>query len=1428
MSIIRTQLYDKEKRPFYPEVNLKTINGQSLLSDSEEVEDIKIGGGSSNNVEYGYSSVSVGLEDDINTPTYVYSIDNVPVWKNYIFKIESYEDKSKYPYLWMRSKVSENDYVYVYTGTDSGLDIEITKGEISYIYVDGNNKFVNEKNQDLLVHILFNVYYNNELVSLLESNINIDNNKICQEFLDNFNGQFIQYIKDENDYIVGLELTLTGKKVRDTNYNFNNNISINVNGKVAYLRPTIISARSGAVDTNIVTIDLSNDFDQLYCEGNVCVVEQTLNTKAYLYVGNNIKDITLYEISTLESGVIIEDRIVRESVNGVDASVLSINVTAQNGATINSKKIEVLIKIKDVDSNITKNAKFGIMRVNSNTDYDLVVTPTSIIVDRNGEYYQNNIKIGVKESSIGSVYNNIKYEVPNGLKIAYVKDGSFYKILPNKELNIEGSDMPLRSAEFYLCKEDEERYNENFLDYVNVDCLYDANETIVYDLILPYSQLFMDDNGNINDDNIEITINKSIGNEIVSYRNFDENELEGIFVKTSCVCLAGNEQFDTVDTSFFFENGKEMNISIQEIIKDKDINLLEGINVKLMHTYNIDGATEYFTLDVDGIKVNKAAKNSLIVDFTPDMSYFRINESNKTLESNVVEVDVTLLRTDGKKEVIDNISIIDTNDIKDWYSIDDNYNISENTAKVIINIIGEKNIGNNEIKKFTFEITTSDGNKEIKIFSLIPTIENCYYQVEVIPSYISFDSEGNVKGNDGSIVANVYKYEGANITNINEELQDYGMKVIYHYNNDDAIIAPSYSQVTNDTYVKLYKNDKEIHRQYIEITRDGSNGTNGVSKFKSTVFTRNNNEPDRPNGGDYKSPYPTDKDNQGKNIWEDGIPDGESILWASTRTFSSDGNHDASWSDVRQMTDTTNFDVEYSSKKNPNPPINHPNTNEEWSNDTVNAIWMATSICENGEWSDWVVSKIKGENGDDGASYYTKYYYIVKTGEEVPNLGDKDWSEKFPTLLDSNDVVWVKSELWVKTNNSDKKVDGVEPDGPIRFTGPKGEPGESISSTSKIPYPAGIFAANVVYKQTDTTTPYVLYNKEYYILNVDNYKSTNILSNNPVKDTSSWTKMDSFKAIYTDVALIQRGRVGEAVFYNDYMYSANGVNGNSIYDSFSPYNGTTKKNIDTIIKDAYRPSYLVDLNTGEGYYAGGVIRFNKNSAKLGNFIVDENGFTYAEQGSWGYEKNMNKDASVCSLRTYCPYATTINVNLKNGKVPYGTYPLEGRINAKKDTTVKFDNSAKQRFVVDDNNVLTYLTEPKGESDYTVKVINNIKYVNANTGTELVKYTLIFNVSNVVLSQIYMEGDDLRCSISCYSGNDIKTLFYSDQNAMLTYNGNSKYLIELQLSKAIGYFDLSLKGKNNGWLYPSIFNGLEKFIPNELNVMEVTERIEDFN
>ncbi len=134
--------------------------------------------------------------------------------------------------------------------------------------------------------------------------------------------------------------------------------------------------------------------------------------------------------------------------------------------------------------------------------------------------------------------------------------------------------------------------------------------------------------------------------------------------------------------------------------------------------------------------------------------------------------------------------------------------------------------------------------------------------------------------------------------------------------------------------------------------------SDGIGSFVSTVFIRSNSTPATPTGGSYDNPVPTG--------WSDGIPSGTAILWASTCVFRSDGTHD-SWSKPSQMTDTANFDVEYSSVENPSAPAGHPNTNSQWSNTAdKNTIWMATSTCSNGVWSNWSVSKIKGETGGKG------------------------------------------------------------------------------------------------------------------------------------------------------------------------------------------------------------------------------------------------------------------------------------------------------------------------------------------------------------------------------------------------------------------------------------------------------------------------------
>lgn len=1212
MAINRTQLYDKEKNKLYPEMLLKTINGESLYSDSEEIENILIS--ASSKTEYCYAAYSYGISDsNANDSAYVYVKEGKGAWKEYIYRIEETSEKNKYPYLWMRTQVSEDNYTYRYIGADDNLKIEIKKGNLSYIYVDAENKIIINENQEAKIDIYFNVLLNEDEYSIFEDSITIDDNKIKNELFvegeSTFNEELFTYIKDDNNCVIGISLDISGdKKIKDANYNFNNNIEISIESKKAYLQPTIVSMKYNVIDPNALTIDLSNDFDQIYCDGSVCITDQEFVTKAYYYVGKDIKNIKEYDVFTPFNDVdniIVSKEIIEEKVNGIDASILNIKIYIEKGAIIKDIKNKIEIKINDTELNVSKSAYFYINRMNSKVDYDLVVNPTSIIIDKNGEYYYKSINIGVKESSVGSVSNNIQYSLPNDLSLCYIldsKEKKYFNYNNELKLSVDNGNMPLRSAEFYLYKSDEKNPQENFLDYANVDCLYDASATIIYDLILPYKALYMDDNYNLSDDKIEVTINKSIGNEIVSYRKFDNNELEGLYIKTSCVyeTVDGNE-FTKNDVSFNFNNGDSMDISLSEIIGNIDKKLLRGINIALIQSYKKDDNTDDFSVDVDSISINKSAKNPLMVDFVPDMLYFRIDESLKTLEESKHTINLTLKRTDNKFENIKSIGRADGNALYDFVDASFNINQNENgdninTGTIELKIIRGKSIGTNEVKNIVFKITTNDNQEELKVFSLIPTTENCYYQLNVIPSYISLDNKGKLKENDASLNVNVFKSEGVNITDITNDISKYDLKIYYYngVNEKEYTLSnkPNISTLTRNSYVLLKKNDKEIYRQYIEVTKDGDTGA----------------------------------------------------------------------------------------------------------------------------------------DGSNGIAYYTKYAYATSSPDEsapsVPTSNDltgTKYSFEFP--ITNQDVVWVIQSIWKKEGNN-SEIQDTPWVGPSRFTGPQGPAGDPASATSKIPYPAGIWEMGKEYTQGTSTTPYVLQNGSYYILNDSSSTTSEFVE-------SEWVKMDSFQALYTDIALIDNGTLGSAVFYRDFMYSKNKYDNDSsiIMDIFSPYDSSgNKKSIDTIITDNNRPSYLVDLKTGEGYYAGGVIKFNKESAQLGKFIVDKNGFTYAEQGSWGYESNMNKDASVCSLRTYCPYARTINVNLKNGTVPYGTYPLEGRINAKEGTIVKFDNKNKvnnsdgQSFVVDDNNVLTYLTEPNEESGYTVKVINNIKYVNA-TGVQMNRYDI---------------------------------------------------------------------------------------------------------
>lgn len=245
-----------------------------------------------------------------------------------------------------------------------------------------------------------------------------------------------------------------------------------------------------------------------------------------------------------------------------------------------------------------------------------------------------------------------------------------------------------------------------------------------------------------------------------------------------------------------------------------------------------------------------------------------------------------------------------------------------------------------------------------------------------------------------------------------------GLTSTYRY----VYATPSRGVVpTNPTYWQILAEGQKGDKG--DKGDDGADGIDGLSPntaYKSTVFKRSNTAPTTPTGGSYANPVPTG--------WSDGVPSGEEKLWASTRIFSSDGldPQQASWTTPRQMTDTADFDVEFSSVDNPSAPSGHPNTNRQWTNTASEAtIWMATAVKNNGVWGAWQISRIKGEKGEDGTS--------IKIKGTVSSVSDLPTPPADPSdcyIVGQNLYVW-DGDSWVnagqfKGDKGDSGADGLD------------------------------------------------------------------------------------------------------------------------------------------------------------------------------------------------------------------------------------------------------------------------------------------------------------------------------------------------------------------------------------------------------------------
>lgn len=154
-----------------------------------------------------------------------------------------------------------------------------------------------------------------------------------------------------------------------------------------------------------------------------------------------------------------------------------------------------------------------------------------------------------------------------------------------------------------------------------------------------------------------------------------------------------------------------------------------------------------------------------------------------------------------------------------------------------------------------------------------------------------------------------------------------------------------------------------------------------------------------------------------------------------------------------------------------------------------------------------------------------------------------------------------------------------------------------VKPVTRLPYPAGIYSDNMSYTCSANVAPYVVFQPNTsqdavrYVMNkVGTWLGTE-QGMTPAEDyakngeNATWLPFEHFNAIEIELALIQFAKIGQAIFYDQYMFSQNGfdANGNitSNYKDFTPD------------MDKFIPMILFDFLQGTGHLGGKSIRFDE-------------------------------------------------------------------------------------------------------------------------------------------------------------------------------------------------------------------------------------------
>lgn len=306
-----------------------------------------------------------------------------------------------------------------------------------------------------------------------------------------------------------------------------------------------------------------------------------------------------------------------------------------------------------------------------------------------------------------------------------------------------------------------------------------------------------------------------------------------------------------------------------------------------------------------------------------------------------------------------------------------------------------------------------------------------------------------------------------------------------------------------------------------------------------------------------------------------------------------------------------------------------------------------------------------------------------KNGDDTDLTVPDGWSKTMPTPTNEYLYIWCIQGKKVYSRNLNE--DGSENnETPFKWTvnwtnpfvlsgtaGPAGASGQMV-------YPAGIYDPNVTYETTDKIAPYVYFEGTYYVLNKKMIWEGKNQTSNPATSTA-WVAMDMFDAIYSDIGIFNQALVGSAVFYQDYIFSQQGVENGAPSSNYQNFGST------------FTPNWMANLKTGEQWFGAGKSYFKGDGSGLlanGKIKWDKNG-----EATIGGIKINDK-----GLGTNANLAREVSFISPDGEFNFGKITSELTVNTAHD---RFSNCSY------DGNTLSLTSSSTGSNSY----FTNIFYVN---------------------------------------------------------------------------------------------------------------------